>query len=153
MIIEKSNFCWLLHNKIHRVSNDRLRRFMNVTDQTPQVNLKRGIRSNLGLKQQSDSKQEKIKKQNKHDLNVQKSPSKSLNLFLASNENSDIENDLLKLCDDDEDDDILLSNVLNEVTEVQYRKLVFTDIKTGDFLLVQFTGDNRKKPNFHTYVV
>lgn len=54
------------------------------------------------------------------------------------NENSNIESDLLKLCDDNKDDDILLDNVLNDVSEVQYRKPVFTDIKTGDFLLVQF---------------
>ncbi|KAL4135237.1 hypothetical protein QTP88_006861 [Uroleucon formosanum] len=62
MIIKKSSFCWLLDNKIHRMSNDRLCRFMNVTNQNPQVKLKRSIRSNLGLKQQSDSKQERIKK-------------------------------------------------------------------------------------------
>jgi len=35
MIIKKSSLCWLLDNKTHRVSNDRLRRFMNVTDQNP----------------------------------------------------------------------------------------------------------------------
>lgn len=68
-------------------------------------------------------------------MNVYKS-SKSPNLFLATNKNSDTENDLFKLCDDDEDDDILLENILNHVTEVQYRKPEFKDIKTGDFLLI-----------------
>ncbi|CAI6354118.1 unnamed protein product [Macrosiphum euphorbiae] len=93
---------------------------------------------------QSHSKQKIIKKQKKKDLNIQKSPSKSPNLLLSSNENSsensDIENDLLKLCDD-----ILLDYGLNNVSEVQYRKPLFTDLKTGDFLLVQFNGRNRKK--------
>jgi len=70
---------------------------------------------------------------------------------LSSNENSseksDIENDLLKLCDD-----ILLDYGLNDVSEVQYRKPVFTDLKTGDFLLVQFNGRNRKKTKF-SYII
>jgi len=70
---------------------------------------------------------------------------------LPSNENSDIENVLLKLCDDNENHDMLLDNILNDVTEIQYRKPVFTDIKTGDFLLVQFIGGNRKKTKF-TYI-
>jgi len=80
MIIKKSSFCWLLDNKIHRVSNDRLRRFMNVTNQNPQAKLKRCMRS----KQQSHSKQKRIKKQKKQDLNIHKSPSKSPNLLLSS---------------------------------------------------------------------
>lgn len=45
MIIKKSSFRWLVDNKIHRVSNDRLRRFMNVTNQNPQAKLKRSTRS------------------------------------------------------------------------------------------------------------
>ena len=44
-------------------------------------------------------------------------------------------------------DVILLDYGLN-VSEVQYRKPVFTDLKTGDFLLVQFIGGNRKKTKF-----
>lgn len=58
MIIKKSSLCWLLDNKIHRVSNDRLRRFMNVSDQNPKLKHKRSMRSI----QQSDSKQEIKKK-------------------------------------------------------------------------------------------
>lgn len=61
MIIKKSSLCWLLDNKVHRVSNDRLRRFMNITDQNPQIKLKRSIRS----KQQPDTKQERLKKKSK----------------------------------------------------------------------------------------
>jgi len=137
---------------MNRVSNDRLHRFMNATDQNPPVKFKRSVRSNLGSKQQCGSKQERFKKQKKQDLNIHKSPSKLPNLLFTTNENSsensDIENNLLKLCDDNEDDDILLDNVLNYVTEVQYRKPVLTDIKTGDFLLVQFIGGNRKKTKF-----
>ncbi|KAF0728340.1 Uncharacterized protein FWK35_00023154 [Aphis craccivora] len=92
-----SSLCWLLDNKIHRVSNDCLRCFMNVTDQNLQVKLKRSIRSNLGSKQ----------------------------------------HDLLKLCDDNKDDDILLDNVLNDVSEVQYRKprMTYQVLGTSDMVL------------------
>lgn len=64
MIIKRSRLCWLFDDKINRVSNDRLRRSMNVTDQKPQIKLK----GNISSKQQSVSKQERLKK--KHDLNV-----------------------------------------------------------------------------------
>jgi len=58
MIIKKSSLCWLLDNKIHRVSNDRFRHFLNVTEQNPPVKLsKRSIRS----KQQYNLEQKKVK--------------------------------------------------------------------------------------------
>lgn len=59
---------------------------------------------------------------------------------MASNESSDIDNNLLTLYDDDKNDKIL-DDVLKKV---QYRKPELTDIKTGDFLWVQFTGSSQK---------
>lgn len=35
LMIKKSSLCWLLDNKIKRVSNDRLRRFINTSNQKP----------------------------------------------------------------------------------------------------------------------
>lgn len=61
MVIKKTSLCWLLDNNIHRVSNDRLRRFINVIDQNLQI--KKNIRHEQPDVQQSDVRQvQRLKK-------------------------------------------------------------------------------------------
>jgi len=137
LTIKKSSLCWLFDNQTRRVSNDRLRRFVNNTSKKPRKtpNTKRKNECNtieIG----------KIIKKNKSNLSSEES----------TPENSDIDDNLTTLCDNDKSlDDHLqyteqdTDNDNDNASKAQSTTPQLNKIKVGDYLLVQFIGSDHNK--------
>jgi len=125
---KKSSFCWLLDNKTQRVSNDRLRRFIN-TDRPKKLNIKKN-------NNKSTQNISKTKKNNKF-----KTTSK---IYKKSNLNT---NSSEESADDQlftNKESIKVSTCVPSVHEVEYYDPVWSDIKPGVFLLVKFAGGRKQ---------
>lgn len=132
LVIKKSSLCWLLDNKYKRISNDRLRRFMNNSKQNT-------ILSKKSIQPTQASKHLTIKSITAKNIKKQSD--------ISSEDVDDPSN--MQLCDDKVSD---YNSDDNIPEEVQYQTPVWTNIKPGTYLLVQFDRNGsvscRKKTRF-----
>jgi len=136
LVIKKSSLCWLLDNKYRRISNDRLRRFMNNSKQNSI--LSKNTSKNT-IKPTHVQKSKNIKK-------------KSTKKIIIENDSSseDIDDPSSRTFCDDKLSDFNTDDSIQD--EVEYQTPIWANIKPGTYLLVQFVGSAslscRKKSRF-----